>query len=823
MSKISDRKASLLNQDLKGLGNKMKQYKWVFIPLLYLIVLAISHFYTTLPHQENPEFSLNADSIVVFIQDPLKWHSINEEKFDGNRQILNMELTDQSFHGNAIRLRDSLNVLGVTNYHVVGEGLGGTVAIHLTKLDSGNVSSLVLIDSNGIEELELLGGYHLNQAIYRVKKVFHQVLFYGIPHFGYLNEHYQHILRSKVQIASDQRAIRPILSEIEVPVSIIHTDKARINESVSREHHRVLPQSNFLSLNDQNPMLEIASFITNVEDGVALTRPEVSLEAQIRSLKPFNPENGVRAEGTGLILLMLVIILSTLISEDLTCIGTGLMIARGLIGFFPGTLACLVGIFFGDILLYLAGRWLASSTLHKAPLKWFITEKDIQLSYHWFQAKGPSIIIASRFIPGTRFPTYFSAGAIGASFGMFILYFGVASIIWTPILVGLALLLGNEMIEYFSLYQEYALWVLVGVLAILFVLFKIIIPSFTFKGRRLLIGWIKRKRNWEFWSPFIIYLPVLIATAWLWIKYRSITLVTLANPGIEFGGIVNESKSAILNSIKDSSSIARFQCIDGSLSSSEKIELIDSFMKTHSLDFPIVIKPDVGERGKGVSIPKNQSQLELTLLHSSENLIVQEYIDGEEYGVFYYRYPSSTEGTIYSITRKKYMWLEGDGEHTLEELILRDPRAVCLAEKHFEQHVDHLFSIPKKGKRISLVEIGTHSRGSIFEDAIHLNSSHLTEQINEISKSFEGFYFGRFDIKVPTEQHLRDGNNLKVLEVNGITSEATHIYDSKYSVFYAIKVLIAQWKLAYKIASEVKEQNPELNPPGLVKILGLLR
>ena len=59
--------------------------------------------------------------------------------------------------------------------------------------------------------------------------------------------------------------------------------------------------------------------------------------------------------------------------------------------------------------------------------------------------------------------------------------------------------------------------------------------------------------------------------------------------------------------------------------------------------------------------------------------IVQEQISGEEYGIFYYRYPDEEKGRIFSITDKRLLSLRGDGEKTLEELILEDDRAVCMA------------------------------------------------------------------------------------------------------------------------------------------------
>lgn len=763
------------------------------------------------------------ESVVFFIADPLLTDKADIQEFEEPHNFLIIPVDENSFQENAHRILFYADSLSIANYHIVGEGIGGSVAMHVASADSNRILSLTLINANGIEELELLGGYHLNNAIYQVRILWNNFLKVAIPHFGLFKSLDVKIIRYRSQSNSDQRQIRDILKEISIPVSILHTPKSKVTESVSKEHHRLLPQSELSVITEHDWLFIFDQFKTRVDQNIAVSRSMVSKLAQQESLKPFDPNNSVKAEGGALILLMLIIILSTLISEDLTCIGTGLMIARGLVGFFPGTLACLIGIFFGDILLYLMGRWLASSTLHRAPLKWFISEKDIQLSYHWFEAKGPSIIIASRFIPGTRFPTYFSAGAIGASFGMFMFYFGIASIIWTPILVGLAVLLGQEMSEYFALYQDYALWVLFGVLAILFVLFKVIIPSFTYRGRRLLIGWYKRKRHWEFWSPFVVYAPVLLYTVFLWVKYRSITLATLVNPGFRDGGFIKESKSEILDKISLQDFVADYQLVRKGVSFDEKRNKIKEFMDLHHLEFPIVLKPDVGQRGHGVVIPKNSTQLDIELRKLEEDFIIQKYIQGEEYGIFYFRLPNEPKGRIYSITSKKYMWLTGDGKHTLEELILKDSRAVCLAEKHFEQHVDELFTIPAKGKKIPLVEVGTHARGSIFLDGIQLKTDLLEAKIEEISDSIDGFYFGRFDIKVPSFQHLKEGNELKVLEVNGLTSEATHIYDPKYNFFYGVKVLMNQWNLAYEIASQVRNQNPELKPPGPIHILNLLR
>lgn len=804
------------------------RFRWKLILIIYLVLTLSSALYLTTGSYTHPSSSNIADikekPVLLFFHDPIQESGSSGAPIGSDFHILSVnynEVANPSFSelsAYSLKLLDSLNI---DDIHIVGKGIGGAIAIDFASKHAERVRSLTLISANGVVELELLGGYHLNQAVYNVKYLAFSALKYLTPNFGAFPSINDQILRANIQRQSDQRESREKILQISAPVLIQHVSEAKISFEASKEHSRLIPQSELRDYTEGASEIEqdLYTFLIQNESGVYET--VITTARKIQSLLPFDETNSMQAEGRALLILMLVIILSTLVSEDLTCIGTGLLIARGLIGFTPGVLACLIGIFVGDILLYLSGKWLASSTLHRAPFRWFINEKDIQKSYHWFEAKGPAIIIASRFIPGTRFPTYFSAGAIGASFWMFIFYFGVASIIWTPILVGLAVLLGQEMISYFNIYQEYALWVLGGVLITLYLFFNIVIPSFTFKGRRLLVGRWKRLVHWEFWSPFIIYSFVQMYAFWLWIIYRKPGIFVHANPAIPYGGFIKESKSQILDGITQDESVARYSLIPAS-SETKKGDIL-SFINELGLQFPIVIKPDIGERGRGVHIVKNVEELENLIPDLAIDHIVQEYIEGEEYGIFYYRFPREEHGHILSITRKKYLSLIGDGEHTLEELILKDNRAVCMAKIHFDHHIDELYTIPEKGKKIPLVELGTHARGAIFYDGADLLTENLRKQIDTISKSFEGFYFGRYDLKVPDEKSLKAGKNIKVIEVNGVTSESTNIYDPAHSFFFGVKTLIKQWGLVYQIGSEVKKTKPELQTPSLAHMLSLLR
>ncbi|HKP10997.1 MAG TPA: hypothetical protein VJZ91_02765, partial [Blastocatellia bacterium] len=53
--------------------------------------------------------------------------------------------------------------------------------------------------------------------------------------------------------------------------------------------------------------------------------------------------------------VMLFIAASTLVSEDLTCIGAGILVSQGRLDFLAGAFACFFGIFVGDVLLFAAG------------------------------------------------------------------------------------------------------------------------------------------------------------------------------------------------------------------------------------------------------------------------------------------------------------------------------------------------------------------------------------------------------------------------------------------------------------------------------------
>jgi hypothetical protein len=53
---------------------------------------------------------------------------------------------------------------------------------------------------------------------------------------------------------------------------------------------------------------------------------------------------------------------------------------------------------------------------------------------------------------------------------------------------------------------------------------------------------------------------------------------------------------------------------------------------------------------------------------------------------------------------------------------------------------------------------------------------------------------------------FKAGRNFKIVELNGVTSEATHIYDPRNSLIDAYRVLFEQWRIAFEIGAKNRER-----------------
>ncbi len=318
---------------------------------------------------------------------------------------------------------------------------------------------------------------------------------------------------------------------------------------------------------------------------------------------------------------------------------------------------------------------------------------------------------------------------------------------------------------------------------------------------RLARSRLHRTIYWEFWSPLRFYLPLAPWIAWQAARAGGSTVITAANPAIEHGGLTGESKWALDQRMRahNAAHLPRTIMLPVREPLARRVARAREFMERAALDYPVVLKPDVGHRGLGVLVARDHDALLRRLRATKLDLLLQEYIGGQEYGVYYLRYPDWPRGQVPSICAKVPLALTGDGVSTLERLILDDHRAVSMAPVFLRRFQRRLEEIPGAGARIKLVEIHAHSLGAMFVDRTDLRAPALTRAIDQISRTTE-LFIGRYDVRAASPVALQSGE-FKVIEFNGITGEPGDMYDPRNSVWSGWRRMSAHWRHAYEIGA----------------------
>ena len=331
--------------------------------------------------------------------------------------------------------------------------------------------------------------------------------------------------------------------------------------------------------------------------------------------------------------------------------------------------------------------------------------------------------------------------------------------------------------------------------------------------------------QWEHWPTFMFYAPLLPYFLYQTLKNRSFTFFLNTNPSMHYSGNGTESKFKTLQLIPDAYK-PKSVLLPKNSSLSEAIYK----MEKATISFPIIAKPDLGFRGYLVKKINTKNELKTYLdKNNSINIILQEFISlPNECGVFYYRLPNKKEGKITSITLKKFLSVTGNGKLTLSELITKDSRAFLYYDLLKNLHKNRMDEVIAKGEKITLTVIGNHSKGTQFLNGNHLITKELERTFDKINQEIKGWYFGRLDIKYQSFEDLLQAKKFKILEINGIIAEPTHIYDASAknaSYLKAIKEIKTNWEVITKIANLNKSilglQDPKLKT--YVKEMAYLR
>ncbi|WP_246439015.1 D-alanine--D-alanine ligase [Teredinibacter franksiae] len=314
----------------------------------------------------------------------------------------------------------------------------------------------------------------------------------------------------------------------------------------------------------------------------------------------------------------------------------------------------------------------------------------------------------------------------------------------------------------------------------------------------------------EFWPVWLIYFPVALYWLVLSLRYRSFGLPMVVNPRIPLGGMVGESKSAILNDAGPTLKAHILPYITFNAQptkAAEQARELVSEAQARGLVMPMVVKPDLGCRGSGVQLVHSVDQLTVYLNKSKDGqvyLLQQLAPFGAEAGVFYVRKPGEARGRIVSFTLKYRPTVRGDGFSSLRQLIEQHPRARKMARVHLASNRVLLDTVPIKGEEVALAFAGSHCRGSIFRNGAAYISTEMELVFDALLKELPGFHYGRLDVKFRDIHSFSTGKYFHIIEINGASSEQTHIWDSRTRFVDAMATLFGQYKLLFEMGSGMR-------------------
>ncbi len=322
--------------------------------------------------------------------------------------------------------------------------------------------------------------------------------------------------------------------------------------------------------------------------------------------------------------------------------------------------------------------------------------------------------------------------------------------------------------------------------------------SIYFKIRRLYI----KTFSWEYWPVWMVYFPVGFYFLYLSIRARSFFFFSASNPTIETGGMFFESKWKIFQLVPKEYYPTTILVEGG-----EDIGSIEQRMNYVGIEFPIIAKPDRGERGWCVKKITNIEELDSYRMALNVSFLIQSYINYPvEMSVFYYRHPKEEKGIVTSVTLKKLLTVNGNGTSTIKDLVLNNDRCFLQYDKLKKQNkIDFGYVLPN-GEQLVLVPYGNHVLGATFLNYNHVIDEQLTDTINTISKRIDKFYFGRYDLRCASIEDLKMGKNFSILEVNGAGAEPAHIYEPGFSFFKGQLIIARHFKMMYNAAKENKKR-----------------
>ena len=224
-------------------------------------------------------------------------------------------------------------------------------------------------------------------------------------------------------------------------------------------------------------------------------------------------------------------------------------------------------------------------------------------------------------------------------------------------------------------------------------------------------------------------------------------------------------------------------------------------LKISGIEYPFIVKPEVG--GQGILFRKIDDEITFKHYHSlvPVEYLVQKMVNYPmEVSVFHIKHPKEQNGIITGFLHKIPLQVLGDGIHTLQQLVLINPKSEKLYNDLHSRHAEKWDTIIPNNEKYILNYAANHNRGAHFIDLKEYINDDLIAVFDKLSISINDFFYGRYDIMCNSIEELQQGKNFTILEYNGCGAEPNHFYDTGYTLGGAYKEILKHWKALYEIS-----------------------
>lgn len=316
----------------------------------------------------------------------------------------------------------------------------------------------------------------------------------------------------------------------------------------------------------------------------------------------------------------------------------------------------------------------------------------------------------------------------------------------------------------------------------------------------------KRLWHYEFWPFWLFYIPAYFYYFFLAIKAKRWVYFSVLNPCMNYAGAFLTSKQRYLSKLPNKW-VPKQILVYPKTSVSEIVAQLNK----KQLFYPLIAKPDMGERGKNVEKLNTVEDLIRYVKTNNQPFLIQEFIDYPiELGILFYW---DIDGTpiISSIGKKEFCSVTGDGKSTLEMLVSENIRVKHRLQKIRDKFKQKWMEIVPTGQDILIEPIGNHNRGTKFLDAREIYSNEMLSWMSSCLSNLKGFDYGRVDLKISDLMSFKKNEGIKIMEINGVNSEPIHIYDPKYSIRNAYKDIFHHMRIIFKLSqNKVKPNSPTI-------------